>query len=454
MNIIATSQLTIVIGLGMTGLSVARYLQKMNQRFIVLDSRETPPNLEVFQQEFPETTLHLGSLDKQLLCSASEIVISPGMSLKTPELQAAIAEGVSIVGDIELFARAVTKPVIAITGSNAKSTVTTLVGEMAAACGLVPAVGGNLGVPVLELLNNTFADVFVLELSSFQLETTYSLKPVAATVLNVSHDHMDRYASLAEYHQVKQRIYRHAESVVINRQDVLTQPPLSKEANVISFGVDSAGNTPDMHSFGLLTQGDKLLLSHKFAPLLSTEDMQIKGRHNYANALAALALGSAAGFGMEGMLDALKTFKGLQHRCEYIATVNDVTYINDSKGTNVGATLAAIEGFSVKSEKNIVLIAGGDGKGADFSPLVDAVNRSVKTLILIGHDAEKLYNMLHQVVSCVKAESLIDAVKQASINAGKGDVVLLSPACASFDMFSSFEERGRQFGVAVQELAA
>ena len=209
-----------------------------------------------------------------------------------------------------------------------------------------------------------------------------------------------------------------------------------------------------MRSFGLLAQGDKLFLSHKFAPLLSTEDMQIKGRHNYANALAALALGSAAGFGMEGMLDALKTFKGLQHRCEYIATVNDVTYINDSKGTNVGATLAAIEGFSVKSEKNIVLIAGGDGKGADFSPLVDAVNRSVKTLILIGHDAEKLYNMLHQIVACVKAESLIDAVKQASINAGKGDVVLLSPACASFDMFSDFEERGRQFGVAVQELAA
>lgn len=454
MNIIATSQLTIVIGLGMTGLSVARYLQKMNQRFIVLDSREAPPNLEVFQQEFPETTLHLGNLDKQLLCSASEIVISPGMSLKTPELQAAIAEGVSIIGDIELFARAVTKPVIAITGSNAKSTVTTLVGEMAAACGLLPAVGGNLGVPVLELLNNTLADVFVLELSSFQLETTYSLKPVAATVLNVSHDHMDRYASLAEYHQVKQRIYRHAESIIINRQDVLTQPPLSKEANVISFGVDSAGNSPDMRSFGLLAQGDKLFLSHKFAPLLSTEDIQIKGRHNYANALAALALGSAAGFGMEGMLDALKTFKGLQHRCEYIATVNDVTYINDSKGTNVGATLAAIEGFSVKSEKNIVLIAGGDGKGADFSPLVDAVNRSVKTLILIGHDAEKLYNMLHQVVACVKAESLIDAVKQASINAGKGDVVLLSPACASFDMFSGFEERGRQFGVAVQELAA
>ena len=453
MNIIATSQLTIVIGLGMTGLSVARYLHKTNQRFIVLDTRNAPPNLEVFQQEFPETPLHLGSFDEKLLCSASEIVISPGMSLKIPELQAAIAEGVSIVGDIELFARAVTKPVIAITGSNAKSTVTTLVGEMAIACGLTPAVGGNLGVPVLELLNNDSTDVFVLELSSFQLETTFSLKPVAATVLNVSHDHMDRYNTLAEYHQVKQRIYRHAKSIIINRQDVLTQPPLAKEANVISFGIDSS----DMRNFGLFLQENNVFLSYKFAPLLSTEDMQIKGRHNYANALAALALGTAANFDMNGMLEALKTFKGLPHRCEYIATVNGATYINDSKATNVGATLAAIDGFSTSAasaRKNIILIAGGDGKDADFSPLVDAVKRSVKTLILIGRDAGILHDALHHVVTCVTVDSLKDAVKQAVNIAEKDDVVLLSPACASFDMFSGFEDRGRQYSAVVRELAA
>jgi UDP-N-acetylmuramoylalanine--D-glutamate ligase len=435
----------------MTGLSVARYLHKTNQRFIVLDSRDTPPNLETFQQEFPETPLHLGSFDEKLLCSASEIVISPGMSLKTPELQTAIAEGVSIIGDIELFARAVTKPVIAITGSNAKSTVTTLVGEMAVACGLTPAVGGNLGVPVLELLNNDSIDVFVLELSSFQLETTFSLKPVAATVLNVSHDHMDRYTTLAEYHQVKQRIYRHAKSIIINRQDVLTQPPLAKEANVISFGIDSS----DMRNFGLLLQENNVFLSYKFAPLLSTKDMQIKGRHNYANALAALALGTAANFDMDGMLEALKTFKGLPHRCEYVATINSATYINDSKATNVGATLAAIDGFSTSvasARKNILLIAGGDGKDADFSPLVDAVKRSVKTLILIGRDAGILHDALHHVVTCVTVDSLKDAVKQAESAAEKDDVVLLSPACASFDMFSGFEDRGRQYSAAVREL--
>jgi UDP-N-acetylmuramoylalanine--D-glutamate ligase len=397
--------------------------------------------------------LHLGSFDEKLLCSASEIVISPGMSLKIPELQAAIAEGVSIVGDIELFARAVTKPVIAITGSNAKSTVTTLVGEMAIACGLTPAVGGNLGVPVLELLNNDAIDVFVLELSSFQLETTSSLKPVAATVLNVSHDHMDRYTTLAEYHQVKQRIYRHAKSIIINRQDVLTQPPLAKEANVISFGIDSS----DMRNFGVLLQENNVFLSYKFAPLLSTEGMQIKGRHNYANALAALALGTAANFDMNGMLEALKTFKGLPHRCEYIATVNGATYINDSKATNVGATLAAIDGFSTSvasARKNIILIAGGDGKDADFSPLVNAVKRSVKTLILIGRDAGILHDALHHVVTCVTVDSLKDAVKQAANIAEKDDVVLLSPACASFDMFSGFEDRGRQYSAVVRELAA
>jgi UDP-N-acetylmuramoylalanine--D-glutamate ligase len=460
MNIIATSKLIIVIGLGMTGLSVARYLHKNEQRFVVLDSREIPPNLELFQKEFPDTPLHLGRLDETLLCRASEIVISPGMSLKTPELQCAIAAGIPIIGDIELFARAVTQPVIAITGSNAKSTVTTLVGEMAESCGLTPAVGGNVGVPVLDLLENTSVDIFVLELSSFQLETTRSLKPVAATVLNVSLDHMDRYASLAEYHQVKQRIYRHAKSVVINRQDVLTQPPLAKEATVISFGSDSS----DMRSFGLLQQQDETFLSYKFAPLLSTDDMQIKGRHNHVNALAALALGVAAGFDMQGMLAALKTFNGLPHRCEFIATINDVSYINDSKATNVGATLAAIEGFSLKARtnragehgasKNIVLIAGGDGKDADFLPLVNAVKHSVKTVVLIGQDAEKLYDVLHHVVPCVKVDSLIEAVKQASNSTEKNDVVLLSPACASFDMFSGFEDRGRQFSVAVQALVA
>lgn len=449
MSLIATSQLTIVIGLGVTGLSVARFLQKNNHHFFVMDSRETPPNLDVFTKEFPGVLLYTGQIDETLLCRASEIVISPGMSLRTPELQAAITAGIPIVGDIELFARVVDKPVIAITGSNAKSTVTTLVGEMAEACGLHAAVGGNLGVPVLDLLNNDSVDVFILELSSFQLETTYSLKPTAATILNISHDHMDRYDSLADYHQAKQRVYRHAKTVVINRQDVLTQPPLAKDAKVLSFGQD----TSDMNGFGLMCQQGVDYLSYQFKPLLSTDDLLIKGRHNYVNALAALALGVAAGFDMAGMVKALKAFTGLAHRCEYIKTINGVIYINDSKATNVGATLAALDGFST-GNNNIILIAGGQSKDADFSPLIETVKRTVKQAILLGQDAEQLLKKLDDEVACVRVDSLKQAVEKAQQSAVAGDVVLLSPACASFDMFSGFEDRGRQYARAVQELAA
>jgi len=447
MNLIATSQLTVVIGLGMTGLSVARFLRKSNQRFVMMDSREAPPNIKIFKQEFGEIDVYLGELDKALLRRASEVVISPGVSLRTPALKEIIASGVSVVGDVELFARAVTKPVIAITGSNAKSTVTTLVGEMAATCGLSVAVGGNVGVPVLDLLDRQNIDIFVLELSSFQLESTSSLKPIAATILNVSHDHMDRYESIAEYHQAKQRIYRHAQTVVINRQDALTHPPLSKEAKVISFGNDSS----DMKSFGFTQQGNAVYLGYQFKPLVAVESLTIKGRHNHLNALAALALGVAAGFEMQCMLAALLSYKGLPHRCEYIATLNGAMYINDSKATNVGATLAALEGFA--EEKNIILLAGGESKGADFSPLLTVATRSVKLTILIGRDADKLYSVLSDSVNCLYQNSLVSAVQKAMQHAENGDVILLSPACASFDMFTDFEDRGRQFIHAVKALA-
>lgn len=448
MQLIATSQYIAVIGLGVTGLSVARYLRQINQRFIVMDSRTSPPNLAVFTAEFPDVALYLGGLDESRLALASEIVISPGMSLRTPELQAAITAGVPIIGDVELFARAVTQPVIAITGSNAKSTVTTLVGEMARACGLSVGLGGNLGVPVLELLAQPEIDIFVLELSSFQLETTHSLKPIAATILNVTHDHMDRYASFAEYHQAKQRIYRHATSVVINRQDPLTHPPLAKNMNVISFGSDAS----DMHSFGLLQQGDDTHISYQFAPLLAVKDIAIKGRHNHLNAQAALALGVAAGLDMETMLSTLTRYAGLPHRCEYIATINGALYINDSKATNVGATLAAIDGFA--NGKNIVWIAGGESKAADFSPLLSAVGKHVKCAILIGRDAPLIEKNIQSLVTCVNEATLQRAVERTLEHASEGDVVLLSPACASFDMFTGFEDRGCQFTEAVRELAA
>jgi UDP-N-acetylmuramoylalanine--D-glutamate ligase len=449
MQLIASSQLTVVIGLGVTGLSAARFLRKQGVRFIVMDSRQMPPNIDKFNAEFPDVKLFLGDLDEALLLNASEIVVSPGMSLQIPVLKKAADAGIAIVGDIELFAREVTKPVIAITGSNAKSTVTTLVGEMAVATGLNPAVGGNLGVPVLDLLDDDSIDIYVLELSSFQLETTYSLKAKVATVLNVSLDHMDRYASLAEYHQAKQRIYRYAEQVLINRQDVLTHPPLAKDAVVSSFGNDR----PDRNAFGLMNVEGEMHLAYQFQALLPVNQLLIKGKHNAVNALAALGLGMAAGFDVPCMLNALTTYKGLAHRCEYIATINQVTYINDSKATNVGATLAAIEGFASEA-KNIVLIAGGDGKEANFSPLQTAIKKYVHTVVLIGQDAEKIETILGDVVTCVHAASLSAAVNTAHATAQAEDVVLLSPACASFDMFTGFEDRGQQFATLVEGLAA
>lgn len=447
MHLIASSQLTIVIGLGMTGLSAARYLSRKNVRFMVMDTRQTPPNLESFKEEFPEVVVCLGQLDEALLLSASEIVVSPGMSLKTPELQKAAVAEISIVGDIELFAREVTKPVIAITGSNAKSTVTTLVGEMAEDTGLRAAVGGNLGVPVLELLEDDSVDIFILELSSFQLETTHSLKAKVATVLNVSLDHMDRYASLAEYHQAKQRVYRYAEQVVVNRQDPLTHPPLARGAKALSFGSDR----PDINGFGLVQSKGETYLAYQFKALMPVSALQIKGKHNAVNALAALALGLAAGFDMDCMLNTLTTFKGLAHRCEYIAEINNVLYINDSKATNVGAALAAIEGFASDS-KTIILIAGGDGKDADFSSLIPAATQYVRTAVFIGQDADKLGATLSDVTECVYESSLERAVIKATSYAVSGDVVLLSPACASFDMFSGFEDRGEQFTLSVKAL--
>lgn len=449
MSLIATSKLTVIIGLGVTGLSAARFLHQKNIRFLMMDSRENPPGLETFKAEFPDVVCILGCLDEDVLSSAEEIVISPGMSLKTPELQKAIEQDISVIGDIELFARYVDKPVIAITGSNAKSTVTTLVGEMAEACGLRVAVGGNLGVPVLELIYETAVDLFVLELSSFQLETTYSLKPQVATVLNISEDHMDRYDSLMEYYRAKQRIYHNANHLVINRQDPLTHPPLGNDRQVWSFGNDMS----DRYGFGLKEENNQWFLCFEFSSLLNVNEMLIKGKHNYLNALSALAIGKAAGFEVEGMLLALKSFKGLPHRCEYIDTIKNVTYINDSKATNVGATLAALEGFG-EELANIYLIAGGESKGADFSPLKPVVEKAVKAVILIGVDAELIEQSLSDRTIYYRVTSMSEAVSTAADHAQAGDIVLLSPACASFDMFAGFEDRGNSFKQSVLELAA
>lgn len=446
-QMIQRAGLKVVLGLGKTGLSCVRFLMSRGYAVAVNDSRDNPPGLAQLLQEFPQLPLTLGALDAALLSQAEEIVISPGLSIKEPALQAALDKGIPVVGDIELFAREVKAPVIAITGSNAKSTVTTLVGEMARAAGWRTAVGGNLGTPVLEMLDEQ-AELYVLELSSFQLETTFSLRPRVATVLNVSEDHMDRYADMQEYHRAKHRIFRHCESCVVNRDDVLTMPLLDSSVSRVSFGLGA----PDLNDFGVLMISGERFLARGVKPLMSIRELSIFGDHNVANALAALALGERAGLPMEAMLDTLRTFKGLPHRCQQLLIHDGVAWYNDSKGTNVGATLAAINGLGAAISGGVILVAGGVGKGQDFSPLREPLRRYVKALILIGEDALKIDAAVGHDVPRYFAGTLVEAVQTAKDLACAGDAVLLSPACASFDMFANYEDRGQQFAAVVEAL--
>ncbi|WP_370462618.1 UDP-N-acetylmuramoyl-L-alanine--D-glutamate ligase [Pseudomaricurvus sp. HS19] len=445
-ELIAKSNVAVLIGMGVTGRSAARYLTREGRTFVWLDTRELPPTLAEIEVEFPSVARELGELKESTLLAASEIIVSPGVAIAHPAIRAAAAAGIPVLGDIELFMREISAPVIAITGSNAKSTVTTLVGEMAKACGKRALVGGNIGVPVLDLLLEPQAELYVLELSSFQLETIARLGAEVATVLNVSEDHMDRYDSLAHYHQAKQRVYFGARAVVINRQDPLTAPPLAEGVQLFSFGL----NAPDRHGFGLRTVNGIEMLAYEFIDLMPASDVRLPGRHNLANALASLALGKAAGLSMEPMLETLRHFAGLPHRCEWVAGQDGITWYNDSKGTNVGATLAALQGLA-SEQGRIVLIAGGVGKGADFAPLAQAAAQ-LRALVLIGEDADKIAAVFEGITPIEHADSMMTAVQQAAQLAQPGDCVLLSPACASFDMFSGYDDRGRQFVAAVKEV--
>ncbi|MFV8782232.1 UDP-N-acetylmuramoyl-L-alanine--D-glutamate ligase [Microbulbifer sp. SA54] len=451
MNLIATSERKVVIGLGATGQSVVRFLLRQGCSPVVVDSREQPPGLEAFKREFPGVPVHCGPFDRELLLGASELIVSPGIALAQPDIAEAVRAGVPAVGDIELFARELrkleSKPrLVAITGSNGKSTVTTLVGLMAEAAGVAVKVGGNIGVPVLDLLAQPLPELFVLELSSFQLETTSSLEPDAATILNLSADHMDRYPTLAAYHQAKQRIYRNAKQLVVNRADPLTRAPLAKEHMEWSFGLDR----PDLRQFGVVEEDGEYWLAQGADKLLAASEMAMVGSHNIANALAALALGNAVGLPMEAMLVALRSFAGLSHRCERVADIRDVTFVNDSKGTNVGATRAALDGLATDTRK-IVLIAGGDGKGADFSSLSEAAS-ALRGLVTIGVDGDKIARVFAGLVAQRAAKSMDEAVQAGLEMASPGDYVLLSPACASFDMYKNFEARGADFRRAVHAL--
>ena len=449
MSLIASDQFRIVVGLGKSGMSLVRHLARRGLPFAVADTRAAPPELETLRRDFPQIEVRCGALDVDFLCRASELLVSPGLALATPALQQAAARGVKLSGDIELFAREARAPIVAITGSNAKSTVTTLVGEMAAAAGRKVAVGGNLGTPALDLLADD-VELYVIELSSFQLETTDVLNAEVATCLNVSEDHMDRYADLPAYHLAKHRIFRGARQVVINRDDALSRPLVADQLPCWTFGLGK----PDFRGFGLVEENGEKWLAFQFEPLMPARDLKIRGAHNQANALAALALGHAVGLPFAPMLDTLKTFAGLPHRCQWVRERRGVNYYDDSKATNVGAALAAIEGLGADIDGQLVLIAGGDGNGADFSSLRGPVAQHCRAVVLLGRDAGLIADALGDAVPQVRVASLDEAVQRCAELAEPGDAVLLSPACASLDMFKNFEERGRLFAAAVEALPA
>jgi len=442
----------IVVGLGKTGFSCVRYLAAQGADFMVVDSRQEPPYLAQLQQQFPDITVRLGELDAALLSDSERLIMSPGLALSQPAIQQAIASGTHIGSDIDLFCEAVSAPIVAITGSNAKSTVTTLVGLMAEQAGKAVGVGGNLGTPVLDLLADGEKEIYVLELSSFQLELTEKLNAEVATILNISPDHMDRYASFDDYQDAKRRVFTGCAQIVINAdEDLLPEP--SGSAKLWHYSIE--GVAKNSNEFGLAQQAAESWLMQGEQPLMAVSEVKIKGLHNTSNALAALALGAAVGLPLAEMLQTLREFAGLPHRCQWVANKKGVDYYNDSKGTNVGATVAALNGLGPASH-GIVLIAGGDGKGADFDDLQQPVWLYCSHLVLIGKDAQRLDDLLAEEVSVSRVNSMVEAVEVAAYVAAqkehKGDVVLLSPACASLDMFANFEARGDAFVRAVEAL--
>jgi len=435
----------LVLGLGNTGLSALHWLLAQGADVSVADTRKNPPNLALVKAEMAEISIHLGDLDVALLKAAELLVVSPGLDLSAPTIQAAMDAGVQVVGDVELFAqyRPSAAKVIAITGANGKSTVTTLVGEMCKAAGLKTIVAGNIGLPVLDALGMEVPDVYVLELSSFQLETTLSLKVDAATVLNLTEDHLDRYADLTEYAVAKARIFYHAKCQVLNRDDAWSMVMERPRLSLCTFGLDY-----DKKEFGIEEVDHELWLCEGRRRLINVAALHIKGAHNAANALAALALCRAIGLEYSPLLNALYNFKGLPHRVQWVAKINDVDYYDDSKGTNVGAACAALSGFSQKA----VLIAGGDGKGQAFAPLYEPVKNNARAVILIGRDAPIIEAaLLGTDVPMYHAHDMQEAVAIARRVAQPGDVVLLSPACASFDMYKNYISRAEAFVEAVMQ---
>ena len=441
--------LKVVAGLGISGVAAVNFLHEHGYRVAVTDSRKTPPGHDQIPSDVQTS---FGQLDQELLLQAEEIVISPGLDPQLPEIQAAIAQGIAVVSEIQILRRFTDKPIMAITGSNAKSTVTTLIGLMAKDAGVKVAVGGNLGRPALDLTKDD-PELYILELSSFQLETTSNLHAEVAVILNMSEDHLDRHGDMMGYHTAKHRIFQGVKKVVYNRDDSLTRPLVPDATPMQSFGL----NAPDMNQYGILKENDGTMwLARGRERILKSSEMYIQGTHNVANALACLALGEAIGLPLASMLETLKIFKGLEHRCEFVKEVQGVRYYNDSKGTNIGATLAAIDGLGAAIEPQqgkVAIILGGQGKGQDFTALRDALSKYAKLAVLIGEDRAVIEKAIAGTTTLLHAASLQEAVELCQQHTQAHDVVLLSPACASFDMFKGYSERGHQFVECVNTLA-
>ncbi|HEY5291884.1 MAG TPA: UDP-N-acetylmuramoyl-L-alanine--D-glutamate ligase [Burkholderiales bacterium] len=471
----------LVLGLGETGLSMARFLARRGARVRVADTRDAPPKLAALGQHVPQAELALGAFRDESFSDADLIAISPGVPLATLQVRAAAARGVPVVGDIELFAQALregnsggpalragsrgarSRPpsappqVLAVTGTNGKTTVTALTGAMCKRGGLATEVAGNISPAALDALMQCEDDrrkpeVWVLELSSFQLETTRTLNPVAATVLNLSEDHLDRYDGMDAYARAKARIFRGEGIQVLNRDDARSMNMAVAGRKQVSFGLGAPGRADD---FGLLRVADELWLAQGATPLLAVKELPLAGLHNAANALAALALTRALGESYAPLLSALRDFKGLPHRLEKVAEFDGIAFYDDSKGTNVGSTVAALNGFAELNARGarVVLIAGGEGKGQNFAPLAEPVSRYARAVVLIGRDAELIARALGASgVALLRAGSMEEAVAQARAQAQPGDVVLLSPACASFDMFRNYPHRGEVFAACVRTM--
>ncbi len=440
----ALGQPVLVVGLGETGMSCVRYLAARGASVLVADSRAAPPALDALRSDFPGVQVSLGRFDSKFFARAASLVVSPGVATSEPVIEAAITSGKPVLGDIELFAREAPSAVVAITGSNGKSTVTTLLAQMARDAGLAVRQGGNLGPCALALLDGEAPDICVLELSSFQLETTVSLNPAAAVVLNLSPDHMDRYDSFGAYVGAKRRIYRGDGVMVVNRDDPHVASLAEAGRRVIGF----TSGRPDGGDFGTLMNGGVRRLCHGRVPLLAADALRIRGDHNVMNALAALSLGHAIGLDLRAMCDTLGRFEGLAHRCELVESRDGIRWVNDSKATNVGAAVAAIRGMHGSGA--LVLIAGGQGKSAPFDSLREAVAECVGGVVLLGQDASLLEAALRGAVPVRRVADMAQAVESARAMALPGDTVLLSPACASLDMYRSFEARGEHFKRLVQ----